>query len=100
MTARREVSTMSSNQHAPKITSANSLCKATGHDWMTTAAATWRVCKREGCRASESLKDGVWVSNAARYRRHVPVETDGTRPYLQRHGLWPTDSGSDGRRHL
>ena len=58
---------------APKVDSANSLCRAAGHDWMTTAAATWRVCRREHCRASERLIDGQWVSNARAYRFHDPL---------------------------
>ena len=64
----------------------NSLCRALGHDWMTTATANWRVCKRENCRASERLVDGQWVSNATTLRRHVPVVTSGS----QQHALWDT----------
>ena len=52
---------------------ANSLCRDTGHDWMMTTAANWRVCKRERCRASQRLVDGQWVSNAKLYRFHDPV---------------------------
>ncbi len=77
----------------------NSLCRALGHDWMTTAAANYRVCQRDGCRACQHLQDGQWTSNAAWYRKHVPVETDGTRPYLRRQArqrsLWsePSEGG-------
>jgi hypothetical protein len=56
-----------------KEQSRNSLCRDIGHDWMTTAAANYRVCKREKCRASERLLDGQWVSNAKAYRFHDPV---------------------------
>ncbi len=51
----------------------NSTCRDLGHDWMTTAAANYRVCKREKCRASQRLVDGAWVSNAKAYRFHDPV---------------------------
>ena len=74
---------MPNKRTLPKVQSANSTCRALGHDWMSTAAADWRVCKRERCRASERLVEGLWVSNAAFYRRHVPVETEGTRAYLR-----------------
>jgi len=70
---------MPRKQTTYKVQSANSTCRALGHDWMTTAAADWRVCQRENCRASERLIDGQWRSNAAAYRKHVPVVTDGTR---------------------
>ena len=53
--------------------SANSTCRDADHDWMSTAAANWRVCKREGCRASQRLVEGQWVSNAKAYRFHDPV---------------------------
>jgi len=36
----------------------NSTCRDLGHDWMTTTAANYRVCRREKCRASERLIDG------------------------------------------
>ena len=72
----------------------NSLCRALGHDWMMTLSDTYRVCKRERCRASQHLTDGQWVSNAAFYRKHVPVETDGTRAYLRRRGLWSDEPGT------
>ena len=51
----------------------NSLCRDLGHDWMTTTAANYRVCRREKCRASERLIDGQWVSNTKAYRFHDPV---------------------------
>ena len=86
---------MPRKQATPKVQSANSTCRAMGHDWMTTAAANWRVCTRDKCRASEHLKDGVWVSNAAFYRTHVPVETDGTRARLRarQRQLWTEPGG-------
>jgi len=62
-----------------KYDSANSLCRDTGHDWMTTAAADWRTCKRERCRASERLVEGQWVSNVRLYRFHDPVVAYGKR---------------------
>jgi hypothetical protein len=37
------------------------------------AAADWRTCKRERCRASERLVEGQWVSNARLYKFHNPV---------------------------
>ncbi len=48
----------------------NSTCRDLGHDWMTTAAANYRVCKREKCRASQRLVDGQWESLARAYRFH------------------------------
>ena len=54
-------------------TFANSLCRDLGHDWMTTATANYRVCKREKCRASQRLVDGQWESLARVYRFHDPV---------------------------
>ncbi len=56
-------------QHAVR----NSTCRDLGHDWMTTTAANYRVCKRERCRASQRLVDGEWVSNARAYRFLDPV---------------------------
>jgi len=58
---------------------ANNLCRDTGHDWMMTTAANWRVCKRERCRASQRLLDGQWVSNAKLYRFHDPLVEYGRR---------------------
>jgi hypothetical protein len=61
------------SKHASKSESRITTCRDAGHDWMTTAAANWRVCQREGCRASERPVDGQWVSNAKAYRFHDPV---------------------------
>jgi hypothetical protein len=62
-------------QHAYR----NSTCRDLGHDWMTTATANYRVCKREKCRASQRLVDGQWVSNASAYRLHDPVVASNRR---------------------
>ena len=62
-----------------KVPSANSTCRHCGHDWMSTTAANWRVCKRERCRASERLVNGKWVSNAQALKRHTPVVESSTR---------------------
>src|SRR6266852_5497631 len=59
--------------------SANNTCRDAGHDWMTTAAADWRTCKREQCRASQRLVNGQWVSNAKLYKFHNPVVPYGKR---------------------
>jgi hypothetical protein len=56
-----------------KYDSKNTTCRDAGHDWMSTTANNYRVCKRENCRASERLLDGQWVSNAKAYRFHDPV---------------------------
>ena len=64
----------------------NNICRALGHDWMSTATANWRVCKRENCRASQRLVNGQWVSNATALRRHTPVVESGTQQRL----LWET----------
>lgn len=61
------------SKNASKYQSANKTCRDAGHDWMSTTAANYRVCKRENCRASERLLDGQWVSNAQAYRFHDPV---------------------------
>jgi hypothetical protein len=67
----------------------NSLCRALGHDWMTTATANWRVCKRTGCRASERLVNGQWVSNAQAYRTHTPVVGSARRQHRPRQNrMW------------
>jgi hypothetical protein len=58
-----------------KHDSANATCRDAGHDWMSTAADNFRVCKREQCRASERLVNGQWTSNAKAYRFHDPVIT-------------------------
>ncbi len=63
----------------PRESFANNLCRDTGHDWMTTTAENWRVCKRERCRASQRLVDGQWVSNAKLYRFHDPLVEYGRR---------------------
>src|SRR5579859_1116067 len=79
-------------QTTSQVQSSNSTCRHCGHDWMSTAAANWRVCKREGCRASERLVEGQWVSNAAAYRKHTPVVSSRTRQSQ----MW--QSGNDGTR--
>ena len=75
----REVEGMPKKQTTSKVQSSNSTCRNVGHDWMTTAAANWRVCKREKCRASERLVDDTWVSNARAYRLHDPARELGKR---------------------
>jgi hypothetical protein len=72
-----------------KYQSANRLCRDAGHDWMTTAAANWRTCRRENCRASERLVNGQWVSNAKLYRQHTPVVVSGIRqPQPRQSVMW------------
>ena len=72
-------------QHAYR----NSTCRDLGHDWMTTATANYRVCKREKCRASQRLVDGEWVSNARAYRFHDPVVVRQRRQQQpQQTALW------------
>ena len=73
-------------QPSSKVQSANSLCRALDHDWMHTLNTTYRVCKREQCRASQRLLKGQWVSNAAALCRHVPAVATGTRQSV----LWDT----------
>jgi hypothetical protein len=70
----------------------NSLCRDLGHDWMTTAAANYRVCKREKCRASQRLVAGQWVSNARAYRFHDPI-VEAKRRARQPHQAAMWDSG-------
>jgi hypothetical protein len=71
---------------------ANSTCRDIGHDWMTTAAANYRVCKRVKCRASQRLVDGQWVSNARAYRFHDPVVKYGRRERQPRQAaIWETE---------
>jgi hypothetical protein len=67
----------------------NSTCRDLGHDWMTTATANYRVCKREKCCASERLVAGQWESLAPFYRRHHPVVPTGRRP--RQAAMWETD---------
>ncbi len=67
----------------------NSLCRDLGHDWMTTATANYRVCKREKCRASERLVDGAWESLASAYRKHRPVVPTARQPHIA--SMWETD---------
>ena len=76
-------------QHAPAETFANSTCRDLGHDWMTTATANYRVCKREKCRASQRLVDGAWKSLASTYRRHRPVVPTRRQPCIA--SMWETD---------
>ena len=67
----------------------NSLCRDLGHDWMTTATANYRVCKREKCRASQRLVAGQWVSNASAYRFHDPVvEAKRRKTQPRQTALW------------
>jgi hypothetical protein len=70
-----------------KYQSANTVCRDAGHDWMTTAAANWRTCRRENCRASERLVDGQWVSNAKLYRQHTPVVASRSRQHQPRQSV-------------
>ena len=70
---------MSHKNHASRESFANHICRDAGHDWMTTAAADWRTCKRERCRASERLVNGLWVSNAKLYKFHNPLVEYGKR---------------------
>lgn len=51
----------------------NRLCRDTSHHWMYVANDTSRYCRREGCRASERLVNGQWVSTLPLYRRHRSV---------------------------
>jgi hypothetical protein len=70
----------------------NSTCRDLGHDWMTTAAANYRVCKREKCRASQRLVAGQWVSNTSAYRFHDPVVASSRRARQPRQAaMWDTD---------
>jgi hypothetical protein len=81
-----------STHRASTETFANSLCRDLGHDWMTTATANYRVCKREKCRASQRLVAGQWVSNARAYRFHDPVVAYGSRECQPRQAaMWDTD---------
>ena len=76
----------------------NSTCKLLGHDWMSSAAANWRVCKREQCRASERLVDGQWVSNAPLYRRSPSVlpERRTSRQSAPHHpSIWNPEGETD-----
>ena len=67
----------------------NSLCRDLGHDWMTTATANYRVCKRENCRASERLVNGQWESLASAYRFHDPIVAYNRRERQPRQtALW------------
>jgi len=79
----------------------NGLCRDLGHDWMTTAAANYRVCKRDRCRASERMVDGAWVSNARAYRFHDPVVACQRRE-RQPHqtALWENGQETKTRKHL
>ena len=70
----------------------NSLCRDLGHDWMTTAAANYRVCKREKCRASQRLVAGQWESLASAYCFHDPVvacQRRARQPHQA--AMWETD---------
>jgi hypothetical protein len=79
-----------------KYESKNAICRDAGHDWMTTAAANWRTCKRVNCAASERLVEGQWISNAKLYRQHTPVVASGTRQCQPRQSsMWET--GRTGR---
>src|SRR5260370_28000776 len=69
-------------KHKSRESFANNTCRDAGHDWMTTAAADWRTCQRERCRASERLVDGQRVSNARLYKLHDPAVASRKR---QRH---------------
>lgn len=68
----------------------NHTCRDTGHDWMLTAAANWRTCRRVNCAASERLKDGQWVSNAKLYRSHTPVIERQRQP--RQSAMWDTNT--------
>jgi hypothetical protein len=82
-------------------TFANSLCRDLGHDWMTTAAANYRVCKREKCRASQRLVAGQWVSNASAYRFHDPVVVCQRREQQpQQIVLWESRIETKTRKHM
>ncbi len=67
----------------------NLLCRDLGHDWMTTAAANYRVCKREKCRACQRLVAGRWESLASAYRKHHPVVPTGRPPRIE--AMWDTE---------
>ena len=70
-------------------TFANSLCRDLGHDWITTATANYRVCKREKCRASQRLVAGQWESLASAYRKHRPVVSTARPPRIA--SMWDTE---------
>ena len=77
------------NHRTSTETFANSLCRDLGHDWMTTATANYRVCKRAKCRASQRLVAGQWESLASAYRKHRPVVPTGRQPRIA--SMWETD---------
>lgn len=85
---------MRKSASTPKVQSANSTCRLLGHEWMSTAAANFRVCTRKKCRASERLVDGAWVSNAQAYRTHTPViasERRARQQHPQQITMWNSD---------
>jgi len=61
----------------------NRLCRDLGHSWLSVSSQTYRVCKREDCRASERLVNGQWESLLPLYRKHHPV-------IEQQPALWET----------
>lgn len=71
----------SDNQQSgrPVKRSANSICRAVGHDWKKTTVTNYRQCQREGCHAAERLVRGRWCE--------VPVPG---RPQAKPHAQQPT----------
>ena len=79
----------------------NSTCRDLGHDWMTTTAANYQVCKRERCRASQRLVDGQWVSNASAYRFHDPIVASHRREQQpQQASMWEGEREAKTRKHM
>jgi len=90
------MSKQSSKRHS-KI--GNSLCKSLDHDWMTTTADNYRVCKREDCPAAERLVHGTWVAVTQRQKARVASLLQSAKPLalwddrtMLVHGIHPRQS--------
>ena len=51
----------------------NSLCKAQGHEWRTSASSQFRICGRERCRAMERFDGNAWVDATRTYPAKNPL---------------------------
>ncbi len=56
--------------------SRNTTCRDTDHDWQSTTSDTYRLCRRQGCRAGQRRVSGIWqdVSPRSRSRKIEPEQ--------------------------
>ncbi len=47
----------------------HTLCQDIGHDWISTTASNFRVCKRKSCSVVQHFKQGQWRDVPSRVKK-------------------------------